>query len=312
MLQNILPQFLTVLTQVLILLLLISIGFVLTKFKVLNDKGIKCITDIVLLLVTPCVIIKSFSREFEPKLFKQLLLSFLIAFLAHFIFIALSYLLMRCKNKSDNNVLRFGIIFSNCGYMSIPLQQALLGDIGTFYGSSYIAIFNAVIWSYGIILMSGDKKALTPKKLLINPGIIGVLLGFIIFVFSVNLPKPVFETVSYLASLNTPLPMIIIGFHLANSSIFDGIKDIRIIYSIFLKLIFFPLLALALLYLFGIRGDLLVSSVISVSAPTAAITTMFSSKYNQNTPLSANLVSLSTIASLITIPLIVTISQMIA
>ncbi len=305
-------KFITVLIQVLILLLLILIGFILTKTKILTDKGVKSMTDMVLLLVTPCVIIKSFIREFDKALLKNLLISFLIAFTAHIAFILLSRLIMRSNDKNSEKVLQFGIIFSNCGYMSIPLQQALLGDMGTFYGSSYIAIFNIFVWSYGILLISGDKKYLTPKKLIINPGIIGVTVGLLIFLLSIPIPKPISETVSYMASLNTPLPMIIIGFHLANSNLLSGIKDLKCLYSMLLKLIIFPLLALFGIYLCGIRGTLLISSVISVSAPTAAITTMFSAKYERDTPLSANMVSLSTIASLITMPVIVTLAQTIA
>lgn len=305
-------QFKTVLVQVIILLLLIVIGYILTKTKVLTDKGVKSMTDMVLYLVTPCVIIKSFTREFDKSLLKNLLISFLIAFLVHIAFIVLSRLLMRSKNKDSEKVLQFGIIFSNCGYMSIPLQQALLGDMGTFYGSSYIAIFNVFVWSYGILLMSGDKKYLSPKKLIINPGIIGVTVGLLIFLLSIPVPKPVSETVSYMASLNTPLPMIIIGFHLANSNLLNGLKDIKCLYSMLLKLIVFPLLAFGCMYLCGVRDTLLISAVISVSAPTAAITTMFSAKYERNTALSANMVSLSTIASLLTMPLIVTLAQTIA
>lgn len=305
-------QFKTVLVQVIILLFLIIIGYILSKSKVLNDNGIKSITDMVLYLVTPCVIIKSFTREFDKGLFKNLMISFLITIIAHVTFIILSHLIIRSNDKNREKVLQFGVIFSNCGYMSIPLQQALLGNMGTFYGSSYIAIFNVFIWTYGILLMSGDKKYLTPKKLVINPGIIGVTVGLLIFLLSIPVPKPISETVSYIASLNTPLPMIIIGFHLANSNIIAGLKDIRCLYSILLKLVVFPLLTLGAMYLCEIRGMLLVSMVISVSAPTAAITTMFSAKHNRNTALSANMVSLSTIASLITMPLIVTLAQTIA
>ncbi|MBQ8794134.1 MAG: AEC family transporter, partial [Clostridia bacterium] len=203
-------------------------------------------------------------------------------------------------------------IFSNCGFMSLPLQQSLLGDMGVFYGSSYIAIFNLFIWSYGIILMSGDKKYLSPKKLIINPGIIGLTIGLLIFLLSIPTPRILNDTVSYIAALNTPLPMIIIGYHLANSKISDGIKNIKCIFAIFLKLFAFPLLALGVMYICGIRGTLLISSLISCSAPTAAITTMFSAKFGRDTSLSVNLVSLSTILSLISMPILITLSQYIA
>ena len=305
-------MFFNVLTQVTILLILILLGVILAKGKVLTEQGVKSMTDTVLLLVTPCVIIKSFIREFNQSVLKSLLISFLIAFLSHLGFILLSHLLIKDNDKAKERVLRFGAIFSNCGFMSIPLQQALLGDNGTFYGSSYIAIFNLFVWSYGIISMSGDKKYLSPKKLIINPGIISVTIGLIIFLFSVPLPKIISEPIYYIASLNTPLPMIIIGYHLSHSNLLDGIKNIKCIFAMSLKLIFYPLLALIVLYLCGIRGDMLVSSIISCSAPAAAITTMFSAKYGADTSLSVNFVSLSTVLSLITMPILISLAQYIA
>lgn len=305
-------MFIGVSTQVVILFILILLGALLTKKGVFTEKGISSMTDMVLLLVTPCVIIKSFIRKFDASTLKNLLISFLIAFLAHIAFILLSRWLIRSKEKKSERVLQFGVIFSNCGYMSIPLQQALLGDDGVFYGASFIAIFQLFIWSYGIILMSGDKKYLTPKKMIINPGMIGLFIGLIIFLFSIPVPKIISEPISYLASLNTPLPMLIIGYHLVKSDILKGLKNLKCFYAIALKLVVFPILALGVMYLCGIRGTMLVSSVISCSAPTAAITTMFSAKFSADTSLSVNMVSLSTVFSLISMPLIITLAQYIA
>lgn len=305
-------MFINVLTQVLILLILILLGALLTKTKILNDGTAKGMTDMVLFIVTPCVIIKSFIREFDKTVLKSLIISFVIAILMHTAFIILSKLLIHSKNLSQEKVLRFGVVFSNCGYMSIPLQQALLGDEGVFYGSSYIAIFQLFIWSYGILLMSGNKEYLNPKKFILNPGMIGTAIGIVIFLLSIPIPKILSEPISYMASLNTPLPMIIIGYHLANSNILAALKNIKCLYVILLRLFVFPAIALVVMYVAGIRGLMLISSVISCSAPTAAITTMFASKFEVDTSLSVSMVSLSTILSLISMPLLITIAQIIA
>lgn len=288
------------------------LGTLLTRIKMLNDETVKGMTDLVLYIVTPCVIIKSFIREFDPTLTKRLLLSFAIAFLAHFGYIILSHLLLHSKNKAQEKVLRFGTVFANCGFMAIPLLQSLIGDLGVFYGTAFIAVFNILVWSYGIFIMSGDKKALTPKKLIINPGIIGTIIGLIIFFLNIRIPTVVYEPISFLAALNTPLPMIIIGYHLANSNLLNGIKNANAVLGMFLRLIVFPLLVLFVMYLCGIRGEVLVACTISASVPTAANTTMFASKFNADTSLSVSMVSLSTILSLITIPIIVTLAQTIA
>ena len=305
-------MFTQVLTQVIILFILIIIGVILAKTKVLGENGVKNMTDLVLYTVTPCVIVKSFIREFDVAALKNLLLSFLIAILSHIGFILISRILIRDKDESNQAVLQFGTIFSNCGFMSIPLQQALLGDTGVFYCSSYIAIFQLFIWSYGILTMSGDKKYVTPKKLIINPGLIGLGVGLVIFLLSIPIPKIIAEPISYMASLNTPLPMIVIGYHLAHSKLIEGIKNFKCLYAIFIKLFLFPLLTLGVMYVCGIRGIMLVSSVISTSAPTAAITTMFAAKFDRSTSLSVNMVSLSTAFSLISMPIIITLAQYIA
>ena len=305
-------MFINVLTQVIILFILIFVGVILAKTKVLNDNAVKSMTDFVLLLVTPCVIIKSFIREFEPALLKKLLISVAATALAHIGFIILSRLLLKTKDISQQKVLQFGVIFSNCGFMSIPLQQAVLGDEGVFFAASYIAIFNVFVWSYGVLLMSGDKKYMTPKKLIINPGIIGVSIGLLIFLLSIPVPKILAEPVSYLAALNTPVPMVIIGYHLAHSSILKGLKNIACLWGIILRLFIFPLLALGVMYLCGIRGSMLISLAISCCAPVAANTTMFASKYGGDTSLSVNMVSLSTLFSLISMPVVVTLAQYIA
>ena len=302
-------MFINVLTQVVILLILILIGVILAKTKVLSDNGVKSMTDLVLYTVTPCVIIKSFVREFDHSTLKKLLISFLIAIVSHIVFILLAHLIIHDKDKSKERVLRYGTVFSNCGFMSIPLQQALLKEEGVFYATSYIAIFQLLIWSYGVIIMSGDKKYLSPKKIVLSPGLLGLAIGLIIFLFSIPIPKVIFEPINYMASLNTPIPMIIIGFHLASSKISNGIKNPKCILAIALRLVILPLIALGIMYLCSIRGVMLVSSVISCCAPVAAITTMFSAKFGQDTSLSVTFVSLSTVLSLITMPLIITLAQ---
>ncbi len=288
------------------------IGFILTKTKVLTEQGAKCMTDVVLYIATPCVIIKSFVREFDKSLLKGLIISFVMAVFAHILFIIMSrFMFKNCPDK-QKRVLQFAVIFSNSGFMALPLQQALLGDIGVFYGASYVAVFNIFTWSYGILLMSGDKKYLSPKKLVISPGIIGVTVGILIFVLSIPVPKIIFEPISYMAGLNTPVPMVVIGYHLANSNFIEGLKNKNSIIAILSRLFIFPLIALAIMYICGIRGTLLVSSIICCCAPVAAINTMFSAKFECDTSMSVNLVSVSTVLSLISMPIIITLTQIIA
>ena len=305
-------MFIKVISQVAILFILMGVGFILTKAKMLTPNGVTSMTDLVLYTVTPCVIVKSFVREFNRDILKQLLFSFALAFLTHLIFILLCKILFRSGSVDKRGVLRFAAIFSNCGFMSLPLQEALLGDDGVLFCAMYIAIFNIITWSYGILLISGDKKFITPKKLVLNPGLISVAIGFVLFITQLPLHTIIYEPISYLAALNTPLPMVIIGHHLANSSFKNILGDRSALFAVFLRLVAFPLVVLALLFAFNIEKTLAISLVISASAPVAAISTMFAAKFNPKTELielSVGVVSFSTVLSIITMPLIITLAQ---
>ncbi len=302
-------MFETVFTQVIILFILIFLGAILNKTKILNDSAIKGMTDVVLYIVTPAAIIKSFIREFSPALLKNLGLGLIATFLAHVIFILISVLVIKSRDISRQKVLQFGVIFSNCGYMSLPLLQAVLGDDGVFYGATYIAVFQVITWSYGVFLMGDGLKTITPKKAILSPGVIGFAIAVIIFTLQIPVPAVIKEPVSYMASLNTPLPMVIIGYHLANSNILKGLKDINLIFATFLKLAVLPLIIVFGFYLCGLRGTLPLSLTICASAPTAAINTMFASKFSRDTSLSVTMVSLTTLLSVISMPLIATLAE---
>lgn len=301
-----------VFSQVMILMLMIAVGFIAAKTKIMTAEGARCCTDIALIIATPCVIIKSLIREYSKQTMKSLAFAFLITLSVQVLMILLSYLILHSKDKARERVLRFGTIFANCGFMSLPLQQVILGDDGTLYGSAYVIMFNFVAWSFGVFLISGDRKQISPKKLFVNPGLIGLAIGLVIFIFSIPIPKILYSAIDYMSALYTPLPMLIIGYHLAQNNLLTAFKDFKCLFAVFLRMIVYPLAVLGFLYILGIRGTLLVSVVISVSAPVAAFTTMFSSKYGADTPLSVNMVSLSTVAAAVTMPLVITLAQLLA
>lgn len=305
-------MFIDVLSNITVLAILIAVGFSLGKLNVLCGRSVSAMTEVVLWVVTPCVIIKSFVRKFEPSQLKSFGLIIGITFLVHILFILVSRLCFRKGKAETVRVLQFATIFSNCGFMALPLQQSLLGDDGVFYGSAVIAIFNVITWSYGIYLMSGDKKYITAKKLVLNPGIIGIVIGLIIFLFSIPVPNIAYQPLSHLAALNTPIPMLIIGYHLSKGDMLRVLKEKRALVAIALRLVVLPLAAVFVLWLCGLKGPMLVSLTISVCAPVAAVTTMFSSKFDADTELSVGLVSFSTVLSFFTMPPIITLAQMLS
>lgn len=307
--QSMLEQITTVATQVIILFVLIGVGFACGKAKLFSDETISGLTAFMLNIVAPSAVVDSFCRENQPDLLNGLLIVLGAALFAHAAGIGISYLIIRDKNESAQRVLRFGATFSNCGYMGLPLLNAVLGSIGAFYGAGYIIIFTLVGWTYGLVAVSGDKRELSFKKLVTNPGVIGSVIGLVIFLFSIKLPEIVYAPVHYLAALNTPVPMVIVGYQISKVDLFAMWKKSNYYIASFARLILIPAIIFAVLYAFGIRGELLVSCVLSASAPSAALTTMFAVRYKQDTEAASAMVSMSTLLSLITLPVIIGLVQ---
>ena len=303
-----LENFVLIGQQVLVLFILIAVGFACGKLGAITEHASKKMTDIVLYVVTPCVMINSFQREFSIELLGQVFLAAGIALGILVLSVLLTKLVFHDKDESRKKVLRFSVVFSNCGFMSLPLQNALLGDRGMFFGSIFVAIFNVVVWTYGLLDMSGDKKQLSAKRLATNPGILGFVAGMIIFVCGVQLPVFLAQPVKHLANLNTPLPMLIIGFYLSNAKIKRAFTDVGGYIAMALRLLVIPLGVLFALAPFGIDRNMLIAFVIACSAPTAATTTMFSAKFDRDVELSVGMVSASTLLSIVTMPLVVSLA----
>lgn len=300
-----LSYFLTVGMQVLILFILIGVGFICGKVNFMSNRTAKQMTDIVLYIVTPCVIINAYQIDFDPEILVNLGITALCALAMYIISIILVTLVFRDKDISKRSVLRFGTVFSNCGFMSLPLQSALLGTEGVLYGAAFLAVFNITMWTYGVVCMSGSIKNISVKGLLLNPGILGVIIALVFFLTSFKLPYVLATPVEYLAALNTPIPMIIIGYYLSKLNILKGLKDRNAWLAVIIRLIVIPGIAFALLYIIGLRGSIFVSFMISTSAPVAAAATMFATKFNRSTDLSVKVVALSTIFSIVTMSLLV-------
>jgi predicted permease len=313
-----LESFFIVAKQVAVLFFLIGVGYSCNKLKIFNEETVRGMTNMMLFVVTPCIIVDSFQRPFNSNDLGLLGIALFVAILYHALNIFFAHTCVFEKEQKRQRVMRFGLVFSNAGYMAFPLQEAILGKNGLFIGAIIIAVFNILLWTYGVWEMSGslfkaDGKMSKARQLLstakagiINPGTLGVIFGLIFFFNSITLPEIIGKPVSIIASLNTPIPMIIIGFYLANAKISKVFTDLRAYNMMFLRLIVVPVVLFGLLYVMNIRNhNLVVALVIAASAPAAAATTMFAAKFNQDTLHSVAVVSYSTLISMITMPLVV-------
>ncbi len=299
-------------TQVLILFILMAVGFACRRLRVLGEGGVKGLTDLMLYLITPCMMIKAFQQDFDGNLARGFLVTAAATAALYALEIGLAVLLLRDRDEARRRVLRFGAVFSNCGYMALPLLQNLWGPEAVLYGAAFNAVHVFYLWTYGLGLMNGGKERISLKKAVLNPGTLSTLLGLVLFFCSVRLPAVVARPVEYLAALNTPVPMLIIGFYLAGLDWKTVLRSGGEYVMLALRLLIVPALALGGLWLCGVRGVLLCTNVVCVSAPMATIGTMFATKYDLDPSLSAGLVAVSTLLSVVTMTLVVGFASYIA
>jgi len=306
-----LENFIRVFEQVLILFLLMGFGFLFNKTKKLSKQTCKYISDIVVMFVAPCVIVKSFIRKFDQNMLKILVVSLFLSFILHIGMIIISKLVLHSFDEKKRRVMTFGAVFSNAGFVALPLCEAILGGDGVFYCAAYLVVFNIMMWSFGVVEMSGDRAMISPAKLLFSPGIIGIVIGIILFLFSIRPPMVIRTVIDYMSALNVPLPMFIVGYYLAEVDVLNALKDIKIYLCMGLRLVAFPLITILLLNLLNTDSTLGITLAIAVSAPVGATTSMFSEKFDADTALSVKLVAVSTILSILTMPVIIAFAQLI-
>lgn len=304
-----LTSFLSVGNQVLILFILMAVGFILGKANVMNQEANRVMSNVVLFVVAPCALISSFQRELIVSDLKKFGICVILAVVIQVGTIFVCKLLIHSKNKDNQDVLRFTTIFSNCGFMAYPLQTALLGSIGVFFGSAYMAIFFLLVYTYGVYLIAKDRSLLKIKPIITNPGVIGVVLALALYLLQIRLPDIILTPVNYLASLNTPVPMLIIGYQLSKADFKSVFKDKASYVAAFVRLILIPLIAMGLCLL--LRLDVVVTSaiVIAASTPPGAIVGMLCAKYNKDSSFASSVLSVQTLVSVLTMSVMVALAR---
>lgn len=299
-------------TNVLIIFILIIVGFVCGKIKLISNDGIKTLNNIMLYIVTPCVIINALSRDFDTTLLKNFLMAALGAVISHFVSFVFAMLMIRDKDESRRVVMRFAAIFSNCGFMSLPLIEAICGSDGLFLGAAYMIVFNLFGWSFGQRSLAKGRPGYDAKMIVLNPGIISSVIGLLLFFFPIKIPYIILSPIQFMAGLNTPVPMLIIGFSLSLLDPKDYLNIKNEWKPLLIRLVLAPSITLLILYFLGIRDILLVTTMISSSAPIAASTTMFSIRFDRDSSLASKLVAVSSLFSVVTMTIIVSIAKFIA
>lgn len=294
------------LRQNLVMLVYMMIGYFLYKKKLVSAGGSADIGRILLYIVMPAAILKSYLADFSRERLEGLFVSFLAALLS----LLLSIAAARIAFSKEQGIERFGAAFSNAGFIGIPLVQMTLGEEAVFYVSSYVALLNILQWTYGLVTITGDRSLISVKRLRTNPIILSFLAGIALFLLPVSLPETAENVVGTIAAMNGPLAMIVLGVYLGQvplRSLFSG----RVVYRCALvRLIVIPVLTMALLFVFPEKYHMLkLTILIAASAPVGSNVSIFAQLYGQDYMQSVKEVTFSTLLCIITLPLILGIAD---
>ena len=172
-----------------------------------------------------------------------------------------------------------------------------------------MVIFNLFSWTHGVMLMEGKFSLKNLKEGALSPMFIATCLAVVLFFARLEIPAVLLDSMNYVADMNTPLAMMVAGFSVAQADIGKMCRNLRLYYTSALKLLVFPLCTVLLLLLFRLPSDVAMTTLIAAACPTATTCTMMAIRYKQNYTYASEIFAMSTVLSVVTIPLLVLIAE---
>lgn len=288
--------------KILSMFLLIVTGMICYKTKLIKRETNSSLSQLLLLVINPLMIFSSYQREFHIEQLRGLLIALGLAVIIHLIAIIISVLMIKKKKNPDFEVERLSAIYSNCGFMGLPLVYGILGSDGVFYMTAYITIFNVFLWTHGIILMTGRQSFKSTCKALLNPSTVAIIIGLLCYIGRIRMPAIVMEPISMIADMNTPVAMLVSGVSLASSNIAETLKKKRIYYICLLRQVLIPMVSMVLLKVLSYDMIIITTIILAASCPVGSSSTLFALRYGKNDIYAAELFGVSTVLAFVTIP----------
>ncbi|WP_028973721.1 AEC family transporter [Spirochaeta cellobiosiphila] len=288
------------------LFVLIVLGYYLRKKNVFDGDITRGMIQLLLHYTLPAMIFVSMLQSNSKDMLNQSIEMFVLSVIAYVFFgiAALVFTFVLKAPEEDKGVYRFCFLFSNVGFMGYPVIEAVLGEKGVFYAAIFNIPFNFLAFSLGVLLLTKGKSEgqLFSWKILISPPLVATFIGFIFFITGFTLPEFILKPIDLIGSITTPLSMITIGSLLAVLPVRDIAKEWRLFVATVIRLLLIPF-TLWLILRPWFSGVSLYIPIIVSAMPAAANAPILSEKYGGKGSLASQFVFVSTLFSLITIPI---------
>lgn len=290
------------------LFLLLILGFVLFKCHIFDEYTNKKISALIVNVASPMLIISSIAGvEGSNKSIVFLMIG--AGILMYIGFIILGKIINRIFPfpKKDWPVYECMVVFANTGFMGYPVLLDVFGQEAVFYASLIHMAFNFFVYTYAIMcLTKGDDSEFKLNfKQLLTPGIILIFVGIFIYLFDIQLPSVLMDTINSVGSLTAPLSMMMIGSSLAVYPIKDSFTDWRSYVFAFVRLMIVPFVTMIMCRLLHIDAYYANITIITNAMPVGSMVLMLATQYNANVKIVTRNIVVSTLFSVITIPIVV-------
>lgn len=303
---------LLLMTQIAKLFLIMAMGFVLVKTRLMKVEESKSLSMIVIYLIMPCVIINAFQVKYTESIRNGLILAFMAAIFIHITLLILVKVLEKTFNLDA--VEKTSIMYSNAGNLIIPIVTSVLGKEWVIYSSAFLSVQITLLWTHGRMGLCEEQK-IDFKKILLNINMITILFGILLFVTRIQLPSIITGTMESISVMIGPISMIATGMLIGNMGL-KQIFDYKRIYIVtFLKMMVCPVVILLLLKYGGMANLLsngkmiLLVSLLATITPSASTVTQMSQIYGKNAEYASVINVVTTIICIITMPVMVWLYQ---
>ncbi|WP_087972696.1 AEC family transporter [Oceanobacillus rekensis] len=294
------------LQQIVVLYAIGFVGFLARKKGILNEHSIEVLTQLILSLTLPFLILYSMDQPYTMKIASHLFWLIPISVFILIISCVIAFLMRRILKLPENQqgVFEGLIIFGNQGFIGFALISSLFPDLGALYVTLFNLPYLILIWTYGIYLFVGKKDDVPWKTIFLNPGILSTFIGLLIFVLPIHWPSMVSDMLKSIGNMTIPLSMLVIGTFVANMNLKKSLfllrnKTLWIVTG--LRLLIIPLLLFPLIF-YSLPFPLLATAILVSGMPAAPTIALYAQKFGGDTDYAAMGSMWTTLLSILTLP----------
>lgn len=303
---------LLLMNQIIQLFIMIFMGFIIVKAKLLKAEDSKILSVIVLYLIIPCVIINAFQVDYTPQTVKGLLIALVGSVMTQVILLIVVSILGRVFHLNEVEVA--SIYYSNSGNLIVPIVTFILGKEWVLYGCVFMSVQLVFIWTHCKKIISRESTY-DWRKIVLNINMISIAIGIVLFLTRIHLPAIINNTLNAVGSMIGPASMIVTGMLFAGMNFKQIFANKRVYFVSFFRLIIVPVIALFLikcsqLSTFSSNGNKLMMIVfLAIITPSASTVTQMCQVYRNNSQYASAINVVTTLLAIVTMPLMVMLFQ---